>query len=373
MSSSHVDLAITVPTLVGSVLSTIAIVVVLGLHAISPPTRRHVRHALIINLLLCDLADMINNTISGSLALKYGPLDQVLTKGQCTANAWVGQLTVQTIDFNILFISITVLLTVQKAYLLQDSSLRSVMLICLCAWIPGIITSFTALGLQAYGPVGGNWCWIQAKYPILRWSLSFGWRLCIFFLVMGIYTTVYFQLKRTFGRFGISGASSDGTNITTTDTALRNQHATTPAWPPIMKVSSLTVAYELGTVNDAASSSSTAPMSNQAHCYSNPEPDSSNASAAAIRQPAWNRALPNLRRMMLLNGYPLGYLILWTPGVVNRFIEIKGKSPPWLVALLASTQYIGLVHAITYGYNEQFRRSIHSWKVFRQRRERIED
>ncbi|EXK23578.1 hypothetical protein FOMG_19660 [Fusarium oxysporum f. sp. melonis 26406] len=140
-----------------------------------------------------------------------------------------------------------------------------------------------------------------------------------------------------------------------------------------MKVSSLTVAYELGTVNDAASSSSTAPMSNQAHCYSNPEPDSSNASAAAIRQPAWNRALPNLRRMMLLNGYPLGYLILWTPGVVNRFIEIKGKSPPWLVAFLASTQYIGLVHAITYGYNEQFRRSIQSWKVFRQRRERIED
>ncbi|KAL5584317.1 hypothetical protein FOVSG1_013706 [Fusarium oxysporum f. sp. vasinfectum] len=86
MSSSHADLAITVPTLVGSVLSTIAIVVVLSLHAISPP-RRHVRHALIINLLLCDLADMINNTISGSLALKYGPLDQVLTKGQCTANA----------------------------------------------------------------------------------------------------------------------------------------------------------------------------------------------------------------------------------------------------------------------------------------------
>ncbi|KAK2471067.1 hypothetical protein H9L39_17298 [Fusarium oxysporum f. sp. albedinis] len=236
-----------------------------------------------------------------------------------------------------------------------------------------VLQGFTALGLQAYGPVGGNWCWIQAKYPILRWSLSFGWRLCIFFLVMGIYTTVYFQLKRTFGRFGVSRASSDGTNITTTDTALHNQHATTPAWPPIMKVSSLTVAYELGTVNDAASSSPTAPMSNQAHCYSNPEPDSSNASAAAIRQPAWNRASPNLRRMMLLNGYPLGYLILWTPGVVNRFIEIKGKSPPWLVALLASTQYIGLVHAITYGYNEQFRRSIQSWKVFRQRRERIED
>ncbi|KAI1027616.1 hypothetical protein LB504_011639 [Fusarium proliferatum] len=382
MSSPNINLAITVPTLVGSVLSTMAITVVLSLHAISPPTRRHVRHALIINLLLCGMS-----TERDFRSLQYGPLDKVLTREQCIANAWVGQLTVQTIDFNILFISITVLLTVRKGHLLQDSSLWSVVLICFCAWIPGIITSFAALGLQAYGPVGGNWCWIQKKYPILRWSLSFGWRLFIFFLVIIIYTMVYFQLKRAFGRFGFSGPSPNGTNLTSTETATRTQHDTTPSEPHILKSSSLTVAYELRQMNGPNSdSSSTAPLSNQAHCYSSPRSHFSTASASTpyhttfsqqARMPAEQlrkKASPNLRRMMLLNGYPLGYLILWTPGVINRFIEIKGmSSPPWLVALLASTQYIGLVHAITYGYNEQLRRSMRSWKAFRQRAERIED
>jgi hypothetical protein len=70
MSSSHVDLAITVPTLVGSVLSTIAMVVVLSLHAISPPTRRHVRHALIINLLLCGTGTIERLTIYGLLTTR---------------------------------------------------------------------------------------------------------------------------------------------------------------------------------------------------------------------------------------------------------------------------------------------------------------
>ncbi|KAF5227988.1 hypothetical protein FANTH_14627 [Fusarium anthophilum] len=330
---------------------------------------------------------MINNTISGSLALKYGPLDKTLTRNQCIANAWVGQLTVQTIDFNILFISITVLLTVRKAHLLQESSLWSAILICFCAWIPGIITSFAALGLQAYGPVGGNWCWIQKKYPILRWSLSFGWRLFIFFLVIVIYTMVYYQLKWAFGRFGFSGPSSNGTNLTSTETATRTQLDTSPAEPHIMKSTSLTVAYELRQMNDPYSdSSSTTPLSNESHSFSNPRSHFSTATTftpyqTSLAQQAQmpteqprKKASPNLRRMMLLNGYPIGYLILWTPGIVNRFIEIKGmSSPPWLVALLASTQYIGLVHSITYGYNEQLRRSVRSWKAFRQRAERIED
>ncbi|KAF5581636.1 hypothetical protein FPCIR_10078 [Fusarium pseudocircinatum] len=198
---------------------------------------------------------------------------------------------------------------------------------------------------------------------------------------------VYFQLKRAFGRFGFSGPSSCGTNLTSTETATRTQLDPTPAEPHILKSTSLTVAFELRKMNDPHSdSSSTAPLSNQAQSYSNPRSHFSTAAAFTPYQTSFAQqarvpaeqprktASPNLRRMMLLNGYPLGYLILWTPGVINRFIEIKGmSSPPWLVALLASTQYIGLVHAITYGYNEQLRRSVRSWKAFRQRAERIED
>ncbi|KAJ3528857.1 hypothetical protein NM208_g10014 [Fusarium decemcellulare] len=303
---------------------------------------------------------MINNTISGSLVLKYGPLEQVLSDGQCTANAWVGQLTVQTIDFNILFISITVLLTVRITHLLQDSSLRKITMVCFCAWIPGIITSFTALGLRAYGPVGGNWCWIQKQYPILRWGLSFGWRLLIFFLVIGIYTAIYIKLKQSFGHFGVSAGSSEATRMTFTETAIRTQDDKAPAEQHAMKSSSFTVAYELDNMRDSAG----AIAGSQTDNFQRPHIE--------VEQPR-GPAPPNLRRMMLLNGYPLGYLILWTPGVVNRFIEIRGTSPRWLVALLASTQYIGLVHAVTYGYNEQIGRSLRSWAIFRRRAEKIDD
>ena len=57
----------------------------------------------------------------------------------------------------------------------------------------------------------------------------------------------------------------------------------------------------------------------------------------------------------MLNGYPIAYIILWIPGIANRFVESKDASPLWLRALQCSTQYIGLANALTYGFNEQMR------------------
>ena len=58
--------------------------------------------------------------------------------------------------------------------------------------------------------------------------------------------------------------------------------------------------------------------------------------------------------MMLLNAYPFFYIILWMPGIVNRFVEASGQKVAWLAALQATTQYVGLANAITYGFNEHF-------------------
>lgn len=52
MANLPVNLSISVPTLVGSLLSCTASFLALCLHAIVPPPRRHFRHALIVNLLL---------------------------------------------------------------------------------------------------------------------------------------------------------------------------------------------------------------------------------------------------------------------------------------------------------------------------------
>ena len=63
--------------------------------------------------------------------------------------------------------------------------------------------------------------------------------------------------------------------------------------------------------------------------------------------------------MLLMNGYPLAYIVLWIPGIANRLVEsVNGVSPRWLTALQACTQYIGLINAVTYGLTEQTRRGV---------------
>ena len=51
MDTSPVELGVSIPTLVGSLMSFVASLVVIGLHIVFPP-KRHFRHALIINLLV---------------------------------------------------------------------------------------------------------------------------------------------------------------------------------------------------------------------------------------------------------------------------------------------------------------------------------
>lgn len=61
--------------------------------------------------------------------------------------------------------------------------------------------------------------------------------------------------------------------------------------------------------------------------------------------------------MLLLNGYPILYILLWIPGLTNRFIEASGRttSNKALAALQCSTQFIGFANALTYGLNREMR------------------
>ncbi|GJC78897.1 hypothetical protein ColLi_01735 [Colletotrichum liriopes] len=61
-----------------------------------------------------------------------------------------------------------------------------------------------------------------------------------------------------------------------------------------------------------------------------------------------------IKRMMLLNAYPVMYVVLWIPGLVNRLMEASGNDSQSrvLAALQSSSQYIGLANAITYGFNQ---------------------
>ncbi|TDZ37352.1 hypothetical protein C8035_v007038 [Colletotrichum spinosum] len=67
-----------------------------------------------------------------------------------------------------------------------------------------------------------------------------------------------------------------------------------------------------------------------------------------------------IKRMMLLNAYPVMYVVLWIPGLVNRLMEASGHTSQSrvLAALQSSSQYIGLANAITYGFNQHVRHRI---------------
>ena len=80
----------------------------------------------------------------------------------------------------------------------------------------------------------------------------------------------------------------------------------------------------------------------------------------------------HIKKTLLLNAYPIMYIILWLPGIANRIAEATGHPTVVLGIMQASTQYVGLANAITYGLNERvleqlgalFRRTMSRSHVF---------
>ncbi|KAH6695772.1 hypothetical protein F5X68DRAFT_198904 [Plectosphaerella plurivora] len=80
------------------------------------------------------------------------------------------------------------------------------------------------------------------------------------------------------------------------------------------------------------------------------------ASEFPIRRES-HQAEREIKRMMLLNAYPIAYIILWIPGLINRLLEATGHpaGPRLAASLQASTQFIGFANALTYGFNHHLR------------------
>ena len=106
------DLAVQIPTMVGSVLSLFASGSIFICYVYLPP-KRHFRHTLILNLaaagklvlprqhkqrldfrliVLLDFLNALNNSVTGVMAFKFDAIPQ---GPPCSANGFIGQLTVQ--------------------------------------------------------------------------------------------------------------------------------------------------------------------------------------------------------------------------------------------------------------------------------------
>ena len=65
-----------------------------------------------------------------------------------------------------------------------------------------------------------------------------------------------------------------------------------------------------------------------------------------------------VQRALLLNAYPLAYIMLWLPDIVNRLIEATGHSSTVMKFLQVTSQLVGLANALTYGWNEGVERRL---------------
>jgi hypothetical protein len=71
-----------------------------------------------------------------------------------------------------------------------------------------------------------------------------------------------------------------------------------------------------------------------------------------------NARLVAIEKVLLLNAYPLLYIVLWIPGLANRLAEAFGDSPKVLLVMQATTQFVGLANAFTFGWNEEVARRL---------------
>lgn len=144
---------------------------------------------------ITEFINTLNNSISGFIYVRT----KKLSPGPaCTANGFIGQITVQAVDFTILAIVLVTLLTITRKTYLPDVSIRAKALICASTWIVPIITSVIAVSLNVMTPVSGNWCWITAKRPDLRYGLTHGWRIGIIFLTVLLYAYIWWFVHRHF-------------------------------------------------------------------------------------------------------------------------------------------------------------------------------
>lgn len=200
-------------TLAGSMTSCIATSLVLLSYFIFRDQQYSFRHALVLNLAAAEFINTLNNSISGFIYVRT----KKLSPGPaCTANGFIGQLTVQAVDFTILAIVLVTLLTITRKTYLPDVSIWAKAIICASTWIVPIITSVVAVSLDAMTPVSGNWCWITAKRADLRYSLTHGWRIGIIFLTVLLYAYIWWFVHRHFkALFGSRGGARFGYNPVT--------------------------------------------------------------------------------------------------------------------------------------------------------------
>lgn len=333
----------------------------------------------------------------------------------------VGQLSVQAGDFSILAIAVVTLLTVKRTVYMPDASRLKKVAICLAVWVVPLATSITATALGEMTVVGGNWCWISGSRPDLRYGLTHGWRFLVIFSTIAIYLYIWAylrsQFKSTAGsqRWTYHSTTSEGSAFGPTEgskggdgyqpgpsieltpspqpnggsfdhiSQARSSHTyvgqPSPVHPEYFKGEPVymhnadddeatldemihdrparSLKHQRSIAEDIERITPSTPYQEHLAASSRRDVTATNRTSCSefpIRRES-HQAEREIKRMMLLNAYPIAYIILWIPGITNRLLEATGHTASARVAasLQVSTQFIGFANALTYGFNHHLR------------------
>ncbi|KAJ8457311.1 hypothetical protein ONZ45_g18360 [Pleurotus djamor] len=355
------------------------------------PLRKHFRHVLILNLAVADFINSVNNSASGSLILiTKRPLSPTPA---CVFNGLVGQVTVQAADCAILAIAIVTVYTITKTSSSQlvsgEWGWRKIVGVTSAIWFLPFMTGFIALGKKWYAPVSGNWCWLVDEPVYLRYALTHAWRYLFMLLEIIMYTFLHFFLRRHFRRLAnpiVSQVPTSSHNMNTNTIPLSPvEFARQPNTFNTTDHIHVDVDIDVDVDVDGKIESKKQPRRPSSASYIDFSDDSSpskpsflspsitpippsitpppSASQASLKhifahRPKTQKSSTNPReraihRVLLLNAYPLLYIILWIPGLANRIVEATGNTSRVTQVMQASTQFVGLANALTYGWNER--------------------
>ncbi|KAK7523422.1 hypothetical protein IWZ03DRAFT_364547 [Phyllosticta citriasiana] len=289
--------------------------------------------------------------------------------------------------------------------------------ICLSVYIVPIATGTASVSLGVMAPVSGNWCWISEDKTALRYGLGHGWRFAVMFGTMFIYIYLAAYMRKNFFSSYLSDVSSGGSygasdpsyvaddegdderteiqielaNILKNPAAIERDDSPLRGELPMHQFQHQ---HHRRRSSNAGSGAGGAPRTHHGSrrpsaattittttkglpatdLFANPFPaneavpsDGSPFPMATAQAPAGagisgaaqsRKVEREVKRMMMLNAYPVLYVLLWIPGAVNRFFEASGSKVKWLAIAQSSTQYVGLANALTYGFNEHLWRRI---------------
>lgn len=308
-----------------------------------------------------------NNTLSGFTVVST---QNYLTAGfTCDLNGWVGQVSVQAADFSVLAIAVVTFLTITFNARVLNLTVDKQRLVCAAVWVIPLATASIAAAMNKIEPVTGNWCWISREPLYLRYVLGHGWRFAIFCAVIGLYLGIFLHVRRRLAQrnntptldrsysFGMYTDSASDTNVSMVHNELiRGKHGM-----PTMPREAVTRSSSDRNRETGLDAAQEAKQNAQQRLGVKPR----------IRVVQSSTLDHDTKHWLLLSLFPLAYILVWIPGLANRFAELVGYQADWLIALQATTQLTGLVNALVYGFREH--RELHKRQVQARERKYIKE